>query len=156
MSVLCDAIESHIKMLIAEAGQAELRRNDLALKFRCAPSQINYVLSTRFAPNLGYYIQSKRGGGGYIRVVRININAEAFLMEQINHALGKSLGQREAWCLVERLSEMKVLSASDGALMVAAVSDKALPAAGQNRDEVRADILRQMLLAVANRAAQGG
>ena len=71
MAQLSDAIEQFIKELMDQEAQIELRRNELAHHFGCAPSQINYVLATRFTPDHGYIIESRRGGGGYIRIFRM-------------------------------------------------------------------------------------
>ena len=72
MRLLSDCIEDFIKTLMEdETHEIELRRNELAEHFQCAPSQINYVLATRFSVDHGYIIESRRGGGGFVRIVRI-------------------------------------------------------------------------------------
>ena len=80
MAVLSDNIEQFIKSLLNEYDEmVELQRNELASYFSCAPSQINYVLATRFSPEKGYYIESKRGGGGYIKLTRVDANKQAYI-----------------------------------------------------------------------------
>lgn len=150
MSVLCDHIEAFIKSMLEEMAQVEMQRSELAQRFGCAPSQINYVLSTRFTPNLGYYIESKRGGGGYIRIMRIDMNKEAYVMELINQAIADSIREREARSLIAQLYEKEAVTLREARLMMAAISDKALPVPQENKDVVRSGILKNMLLALAN------
>ena len=89
---LSDSIETFIKALLAEDEQSvELKRNELAEYFGCAPSQINYVLATRFTLDDGYVIESRRGGGGYIRIVRVMGSDQQQLMYLINERIGQSI-----------------------------------------------------------------
>src|SRR5690554_5485877 len=82
MARLSDIIEEFLKTLLTESeGELELQRNDLASYFECAPSQINYVLATRFTLNHGYYIESRRGGGGYIRITRLDLEKDDYLLQ---------------------------------------------------------------------------
>ena len=94
---LSDSIETFIKALLAEDEQSvELKRNELAEYFGCAPSQINYVLATRFTLDDGYVIESRRGGGGYIRIVRVMSSDHQQLMYLINERIGQSITEAEA------------------------------------------------------------
>ncbi|MDD4797172.1 MAG: CtsR family transcriptional regulator [Eubacteriales bacterium] len=150
MSILSDHIEAFIKSMLEEMAQVEMQRGELARRFGCAPSQINYVLSTRFTPNLGYYIESKRGGGGYIRIMRIDMNKDAYVMELVNEVIAESLREQQARSLIAQLYEKRAVTLGEARLMMAAISDKVLPAPQENRDAVRAGILKNMLLALAN------
>ena len=106
---LSDSIETFIKTLLAEdEPEVELKRNELAEYFGCAPSQINYVLATRFSPDHGYLIESRRGGGGYIRIVRIVQSGAQQLMYLINERIGDAIGEEEASRLVQQLTEQKL------------------------------------------------
>ena len=97
MSILSDHIEEFIKeLLIEDEGMAELQRNELAQKFNCAPSQINYVLTTRFSPNRGYVTESRRGGGGYIRVIRLDIERCDYISDIIDEQLSRPINMRQA------------------------------------------------------------
>ncbi|MEL7601687.1 MAG: CtsR family transcriptional regulator, partial [Bacillota bacterium] len=83
MSVLSDSIELFIKELLDQSDEVSLQRNELAQHFNCAPSQINYVLATRFTPDKGYIIESRRGGGGYIRVLRLSVETSEHLFRLV-------------------------------------------------------------------------
>ncbi|MDD3243362.1 MAG: CtsR family transcriptional regulator [Eubacteriales bacterium] len=152
MSVLSDHIEAFIKASMGDLPQVELCRQALAAQFHCAPSQINYVLATRFAPDLGYVIQSKRGGGGYIRILRINIDKEAYLMALISQGIGEAIRESQARALIDRLYEREVIQGQEARLMRAAVADQTLKAACHEKDILRAAVLKSMLLALAGGA----
>lgn len=147
MSVLSDTIEQFIKELMSEyEGRIELQRNELAQHFNCAPSQINYVLATRFTPDKGYIIESRRGGGGYIRVLRLHVDKSDHLFRLVTTRIGDSISERDAQDVICRLVESKAVNKREGALMSAAVSDKALGIPAMLKDNVRASILRQLVL----------
>ena len=149
MSVLSDTIESFIKSLIGEyEGRIDLQRNELAQHFNCAPSQINYVLATRFTPDRGYIIESRRGGGGYIRVVRLNIGESSQLLTLVTTRIGETISERDAADVIYRLVENDIITEKEGALMGAAISDKALSIPAMIKDRMRASILKQMVLAL--------
>ncbi len=147
MSVLSDTIEQFIKELMSEyEGKIELQRNELAQHFNCAPSQINYVLATRFTPEKGYIIESRRGGGGYIRVLRLSVDESDHLFRLVTTRIGESISERDAHDVICRLVDSKAVSRREGALMSAAVSDKSLGIPAMLKDRVRAGILKQLVL----------
>lgn len=149
---LSDSIELFIKTLLAEdEPEVELKRNELAEYFGCAPSQINYVLATRFSPDHGYLIESRRGGGGYIRIVRVVQSGAQQLMYLINERIGDAIGEEEAARLVQQLTEQQVISSSEGELMRAAMSAQALsvPMPDTMKDAQRARIFKAMLTSIA-------
>ena len=135
-------------MLEDEGGSAELQRSNLAEKFRCVPSQINYVISTRFSPEHGYLVESRRGGNGYIRITRVQATPKALIMHTVN-AVGDELSPRTAAAFVSNLLDADALDARSAALILTAISDRALqPIAPEHRDIVRASIFKQLLVAV--------
>ena len=152
---LSDTIEQFIKDMISEEPQAEvdLKRNELAAYFHCAPSQINYVLSTRFTPDHGYVTSSQRGGGGYIRIVRIVRGDHEQLAYLLSDRIGDAITAGEAQILCNQLAERGVISLSDAQLMISATSPAALavPVPESAKDARRARILRSMLLSVVQR-----
>ena len=151
---LSDAIEQFIKeMLLNDEQQVELKRNELAEYFGCAPSQINYVLATRFTPDHGYMIESHRGGGGYIRIFRMCQDTGEQLLYLIRERVGSSIDALSAAHLISQLREREVITAREGELMAAAVSDQALgiPVALELKDAFRARILTRMLMQIASR-----
>ena len=136
------------KMLDDGGGCAEVRRNDLAEMIGCVPSQITYVITSRFTPERGYITESRRGGGGYIKIVRVAMDKNEYLMHFF-HAVGNSLDEREALAYVENLKDNGFLEGKAGDITTAAVSDRALARiAPEGRNAVRADIMRHILLAL--------
>lgn len=130
----------------AEDGVLEVQRSDLAQRFNCVPSQINYVMSTRFSPERGYIVESRRGGNGYIRITRVRVDRQTLLMHVIN-SLGESVDLPSARAILTNLVTSGALEENLGRTILASVGDKALSAVPrQTRDRVRADILKQVLI----------
>lgn len=151
---LSDAIEQFIKtMLTQEAPEVELKRNELAEYFNCAPSQINYVLATRFTPDHGYIIESRRGGGGYIRIFRMAQDTSEQLLYLLHERVGDSIDALAASHLVQQLRERELVTNGEAAMMNAALSPQALslPLSAEMKDALRARILKNMLLEVARK-----
>lgn len=158
---LSDSIESFIKTLLSqEETEVELKRNELAEYFGCAPSQINYVLATRFTLDDGYVIESRRGGGGYIRIVRVVESGQQRLAYLINERIGSAISEEEAVRLIGQLVQQQVITLPEGEIMRAAVSSQALgvPVPDAIKDALRARSLKSMLTAIArqNRSAAKG
>ena len=151
---LSDSIEHFIKtMMSEESTEVELKRNELAEYFGCAPSQINYVLATRFSPDHGYVTESRRGGGGYIRIVRVVESGSQRLMYLINERIGDSIGEEECVRLISQLKEQRIVTADEASLMASAISSRALgiPVPDTLKGALRARIMKSMLMTVAAR-----
>ncbi len=149
---LSDSIESFIKTLLnEESTQVELKRNELAEYFKCAPSQINYVLATRFSPDHGYLTESRRGGGGYIRIVRGVESGSQRLMYLINERIGDSLEEEECLRLISQLKEQRIVTADEASLMAASISARALsvPIPETTKGVLRARMMKNMLMTIA-------
>ena len=130
----------------AENGVLEVQRSDLAQRFNCVPSQINYVMSTRFSPERGYIVESRRGGNGYIRITRVRVDRETLLMHVIN-SLGGSVDLSSARAILSNLVQSGAMDRALGQTILTAVWDKALgQVPREKRDAVRADILKQVLI----------
>ena len=145
---ISDLIASFLQESLDEAenGVVEVQRNDLAQRFNCVPSQINYVMSTRFSPERGYIVESRRGGNGYIRITRVRVDRQTLLMHVIN-SLGEQMDLPSARAILSNLVQAEALEESVGRSILAAVGDKALAAVPrETRDTVRADILRNVLI----------
>ena len=154
---LSDTIESFIKAMIQEdQPEIELKRNELAEYFHCAPSQINYVLATRFTPDHGYVTSSQRGGGGFIRIVRVRQSSVDHLSYLLNERIGDSIDAQSAQVLCVQLAERKVVTVNEAHLMASAVSSQALagPIPEAVKDVQRAKILKCMLLTIAQQHAK--
>jgi transcriptional regulator CtsR len=147
---LSDDIEAFIKALLGEdQDQVDVQRNELAGYFRCAPSQITYVLSTRFTPDRGYVIESRRGGGGFVRIVRLKKTKADHLLYLINQRIGASVSAQDAIAMIQQLLEQGTVSEREAALMRAATSARAINLPIALKDTLRAGVLREMLLQVA-------
>ena len=143
---MTDIIADFINELLAEENTAEVRRTDLASRCGCVPSQINSVISTRFSPERGYVVESRRGGGGYIRIRRVTPDPRALMMHTVN-AIGAKIDIHSAAALLGNCVSAQVLSEGAARIMLAAIGDNALrPVDPRGRDIVRAAILKQMLL----------
>lgn len=149
MAKLSDLIEAFIKQSINDTnGTIEIQRNELANQFNCVPSQINYVISTRFTTERGYYVESRRGGGGYIKIRRVSIEHKGknYLMHIIN-AMGENISQQSAQVFINNFIDYNVISEREGMMLIAATSDKVLVTVPvENRGFIRANILKNMLV----------
>lgn len=143
---ISDTIAEFINEMLKEDSTAELQRADLASRFGCVPSQINYVISTRFSPERGYIVESRRGGGGYIRIRRVQMDPKQLMMHTLN-AIGNEIDFRSAQALLSNAVSSGAMSEATARLMLSAISDTALkPVEPAGRDTVRASILKQMIL----------
>ena len=130
----------------AEDGVLEIQRNDLAQRFNCVPSQINYVMTTRFSPERGYIVESRRGGNGYIRITRVRVDRQTLLMHVIN-SIGNHMDLPSVRAILSNLVQSGALSEEIARALLAAVSDKALSTVPREfRDTLRADIMKQVLI----------
>ncbi|CAM3881352.1 CtsR family transcriptional regulator [Alicyclobacillus pomorum] len=147
---ISDFIENYLKKILqqSKSGVVELQRSELAELFQCVPSQINYVISTRFSTDHGYIVESKRGGGGYIRIRQIRLDDDEPLL-RIIRSLGNAISQREAEGVIERLRREEIVTDREAVMLKAAVSRESLYVDLPIRDELRARLLTQMLMALA-------
>lgn len=148
MAGLSNEIERWILELLKETenGILEIGRNEMAQQFGCAPSQINYVLTTRFTPYKGYSIESRRGGAGYIRIVRVTMDGEEALKDLIQNTIGDQITKDRATHIIRKLVKDKIAKPTEGQLMLQAMEDMALSKVKEDRNRVRADLLRNMLM----------
>lgn len=143
---LSDVIEAHLRDLLTYRPQVEVQRNELSDRFACAPSQINYVLMTRFTVERGYVVESRRGEGGYIRIRRMAVPSLPDVLS-IFQALGPTLTQREAGAFVDRLEEAKIVPAPMAAVLRRAADRKVLGIELPERDRLRQRLMKGMLAA---------
>lgn len=136
-----------LEALDNERGIAELQRSMLADRFGCVPSQINYVISTRFSPEHGYLVESRRGGGGYIRITRVRRTPQELIMHTVN-AVGDLLDAATAKAFVSNIHTAGAIDRQTARIILAAVSDGALrPIRPTERDAARASVFKHMLVA---------
>ena len=150
MARLSDLIEAFIKQLIMDTdGVIEIQRNELATQFKCVPSQINYVIATRFTNERGYYVESRRGGGGHISIKRANISNTGDYLMHIVMSMGNSISQQSAGIFINNFVDYNVVSERESFILKAATSDKILGVVAlPDRDLMRASILKNMLMSL--------
>ncbi len=142
---LSDMIEEFIKEMLEDEKSIEIQRNDLAEKFNCVPSQINYVISTRFKPSQGYYVESVRGGGGHITISKVNITKSNYLMHIIS-SIGDSITAQEVSIFISNFLSYNMISKTEAKLLKVATSDNVLIIDTKDRDRLRANIFKNMLV----------
>src|SRR5690625_1316057 len=100
---MSDLIEEYLKKVLQEEGKIEIQRNEIDEIFDCVPSQINYVINTRFTMQHGYDVESKRGGGGYIRIVKVQVNNNIDLLDHMSQIIGNHISEKEAQVIIDTL-----------------------------------------------------
>lgn len=150
MSTLAGRIEAYLKRLLESGreGQIEIRRGDLAESFQCVPSQINYVLTTRFTPEKGYVVESRRGGGGYIRITSLEVQRSIDIASALYRQIGREIDEENADALLRKLMETGSLDQRRATLIRAAIRRETAWLDPAWRPVVRASLLRGMLLMV--------
>ncbi|WP_252313656.1 CtsR family transcriptional regulator [Sinobaca sp. H24] len=148
MKNISDIIEHYLKQTLTQSEKdlIEIKRSELAKQFECVPSQINYVISTRFTIEKGYVVESKRGGGGYIRIIRIKVDDHVELVDQIVELIGSKVDQVSAESILMRLFEEEAISKREANIMLSAVDRTVLALKNpEERDFLRAHLLKAML-----------
>ncbi|WP_018663992.1 CtsR family transcriptional regulator [Heyndrickxia acidiproducens] len=147
MRNISDIIENYLKRILElnETEILEIKRNEIADRFQCVPSQINYVINTRFTVEKGYIVESKRGGGGYIRIIKVRPESDAELIDQLLIHIGNVISQSNAEAIIFRLVEEEVISKREAKIMLSVMDRSVLYIQLPERDELRARILKSML-----------
>ena len=146
---LTSLIEDFIKEMMAEEdGTIELKRNELASRFGCVPSQINYVISTRFSPERGYIVESRRGGGGYIKIQRVMPKPGNQMMHVVN-AIGDYVSYSDAAAIVRNCYDYDLITEKEARIILAAITEKPMPIEQPQQDALRARMLKNILVAIA-------
>lgn len=145
---LSDVLTEYIMEILENEGDVRIKRNELADRFGCVPSQINYVLTSRFTPEQGYVVESRRGGGGYIRITRIQTDKNTALMHIIN-AIGERLDNITAQVMIKNLASSSIISEEAARIMLSAISDRSFSGVPfSERDRLRARMCKNMLLSI--------
>lgn len=137
-----DSIEAYIKALLAQAGMAVLKRSELADVFQVVPSQINYVIKTRFTESRGYIVESKRGGGGYIRIGKVQFSDHHQMLQDLAANIGETISQQVFNDILQMLYEEKLLKKREAQLLLATTSDEVL---GRDALILRATMLKKII-----------
>lgn len=150
MSILSDIIEKFIKELLDESNDIQIKRNELANFFNCAPSQINYVLTTRFTMDNGYYIESKKGGGGYIKIIKLNLDKNSYVDNIIYQKINDEISYNNSKQIVSNLLEREIITEREAKLILASIDDKVIniPIEGI-KDRVRSNIFKNILKSIS-------
>ncbi|MFD0898674.1 CtsR family transcriptional regulator [Loigolactobacillus binensis] len=139
---ISDIIEAYLKQILAESERVEIKRSEIAELFNCVPSQINYVIKTRFTIQRGYLVQSKRGGGGYIRIEKVKLLDDRDMLDTMIQLIGEQINQRDALVMVQKLYDDQVIERKEANLILAATSRDTLAVADHNLEaRLRAHIL---------------
>ncbi len=145
---MTDKIYNMIRELIESEGAAEIARNELAGKLGCVPSQINYVISSRFTPEQGYIVESRRGGGGYIRIRMVDGTRDGYRMHIVN-SIGTYIDMNSALSVLRNLVQNGCLAEREGNIMLAALRSRSLSLLPpETAGTIRADLLKNMLINV--------
>lgn len=147
MPNISDVIEAHLKQIIERNRHniVEIKRSEIADRFACVPSQINYVINTRFTLERGYLVESKRGGGGYIRITKIVNNDKTALLNELIELIQPEASQQTAMAIIERLIEEELITKREASMMLNALTRETLAIKLPERDQLRARILAAML-----------
>ena len=147
MRNISDIIESYLKEVLemSEKSLVEIKRSEIADKFECVPSQINYVINTRFTIEKGYIVESKRGGGGFIRIMKVQTYDHAHLIDQLLSLIQSRIPQNSAEDLILRLVEEDVINKREAKIMLSVIDRSVLYLELPYRDELRARLLKAML-----------
>lgn len=148
---MSDLVAKYIlEMLDEQDGSAEIQRNELAGSLGCVPSQINYVITSRFTPEQGYIVESRRGGGGFIRISRVKMDKGTALMHIIN-SVGQTLDKATAEIMLNNMLSRQMIELASAKLIASALSDRTLGSVTQEyRDILRADLFKNMLLTLCS------
>ena len=142
---ISDVIEEFIKELFEGEDHIEIQRNELAEQFNCVPSQINYVIATRFKPSQGYYVESRRGGGGHITIKKVNSTKSDYIMHIINN-IGSEITSNDVDIIISDFLTYDMIKEKEAKLLKVATSDNVLQLDKSEKDRLRARIFKNMLL----------
>ncbi|GAA0380688.1 CtsR family transcriptional regulator [Bacillus horti] len=150
MRNISDIIEYHLKQNLekSQKGYIEIQRSELADQFQCVPSQINYVINTRFTVEKGYLVESKRGGGGFIRIRKVQLIQNQDLLQTILELIGDHISQATAEDMLDRLFDSRIISERENRLMKAVIHRNVLSFQVQVRDQLRAKMMQAMLVSL--------
>lgn len=144
---MSDLIEEYLKAILSETKEetVEIRRSEMADLFSCVPSQINYVIKTRFTLAKGYTVESKRGGGGYIRIQRVKLSHYEDVLSYLQETIGETLTYSDSVAIIQKLYDEKIITQREAELIVSLVSYDALGQQKKIEDNLRANMMRSLI-----------
>ena len=144
-SNMSDIIEEYLKNVLLAQEQVEIRRSEIADRFNCVPSQINYVINTRFTVQQGYVVESKRGGGGYIRIMKVNLVDDMDFIDALLEVVPEELSVKQANHILQNLYDNELLSKREAQLLLIAMSKESLIEAEQCSNQLRSNMMKNIL-----------
>ncbi|QNR19735.1 CtsR family transcriptional regulator [Exiguobacterium sp. Helios] len=145
MQNITDIIEAYLKQILHDEKKIEIKRQEIAERFDCVPSQINYVINTRFTVEKGYFVESKRGGGGYIRIQKIVILDSHDLLDEVSQWVGNDLTEQAAEDYLIRLVNEQLLTRREAILIQSLLQKESLPMALEDQRRMRAHLMQTVL-----------
>ena len=142
---MSDLIESYLKNVLHKNETVEIRRSEIADQFNCVPSQINYVINTRFTIQQGYVVESKRGGGGYIRIMKVNLVDEMDILNALGDLVPEELSAREGNHLLQNLYENELITKREAQMMSLMMEKDTFPTNVKNAAEVRSNMMKKLI-----------
>ncbi|MHA3224443.1 CtsR family transcriptional regulator [Globicatella sulfidifaciens] len=142
---MTDIIEAYLKAYLENQEHLEIKRSDIADRFDCVPSQINYVINTRFTQEHGYLVESKRGGGGYIRILKVHLVDEVDEIDQMIDLIGNQISQRNGINIIETLTQRKIITQREAALILSVIEKAVLQTITEEEQIARAQLLKTFL-----------
>ena len=144
-SNMSDIIEEYLKNVLVAQEKVEIRRSEIADRFNCVPSQINYVINTRFTVQQGYVVESKRGGGGYIRIMKVNLVDDMDIIDALLEVVPEELSIKQANHILQNLFDNELLSKREAQLLNIVMSKESLTEAEQCSDQLRSNMMKNIL-----------
>ena len=142
---MSDLIENYLKNVLHKNETVEIRRSEIADQFNCVPSQINYVINTRFTIQQGYVVESKRGGGGYIRIMKVNLVDEMDILNELGNLIPEELSEREGNHLLQNLYENELISKREAQIMSLMMEKDTFPSNVKNAAEIRSNMMKKLI-----------
>ena len=142
---MSDLIENYLKNVLHKNETVEIRRSEIADQFNCVPSQINYVINTRFTIQQGYVVESKRGGGGYIRIMKVNLVDEMDILNELGNLIPEELSAREGNHLLQNLYENELISKREAQIMSLMMEKDTFPSNVKNAAEIRSNMMKKLI-----------
>ncbi|HFI0463405.1 TPA: CtsR family transcriptional regulator [Streptococcus suis] len=142
---MSDLIEAYLKEHLKAQKHLEIKRSDIADHFDCVPSQINYVIKTRFTQEQGYLVESKRGGGGYIRILKVKVVDESDQINQLMDLVGDRINQRNGIHIIQNLVENGIITKREATLILSVIEKSVLHTISEQEQFARAQLLKTFL-----------
>ena len=142
---MSDLIENYLKNVLHKNETVEIRRSEIADQFNCVPSQINYVINTRFTIQQGYVVESKRGGGGYIRIMKVNLVDEMDILNELGDLVPEELSEREGNHLLQNLYENELITKREAQMMSLMMEKDTFPSNVKNAAEIRSNMMKKLI-----------